>query len=109
MSETTVTVSTFKTAKSSQVGAAFYVDTTELKELGKRLRAGRPGVRKALAVRLREVGDVVADAAKAEASFSTRIPGSIRVRVSGFAVKIRSEEHTSELQSRQYLVCRLLL
>src|SRR3712207_8571416 len=25
------------------------------------------------------------------------------------AEKIRSEEHTSELQSRQYLVCRLLL
>src|SRR3712207_7984793 len=25
------------------------------------------------------------------------------------AVKRRSEEHTSELQSRQYLVCRLLL
>src|SRR3712207_8873366 len=25
------------------------------------------------------------------------------------AVRIRSEEHTSELQSRQYLVCRLLL
>ena len=24
-------------------------------------------------------------------------------------VKYRSEEHTSELQSRQYLVCRLLL
>src|SRR3712207_8894136 len=29
---------------------------------------------------------------------------------SGIAInKIRSEEHTSELQSRQYLVCRLLL
>src|SRR3712207_6949327 len=26
-----------------------------------------------------------------------------------FAIGIRSEEHTSELQSRQYLVCRLLL
>src|SRR3712207_6939214 len=26
-----------------------------------------------------------------------------------FAVQFRSEEHTSELQSRQYLVCRLLL
>src|SRR3712207_8427608 len=26
-----------------------------------------------------------------------------------FAVEVRSEEHTSELQSRQYLVCRLLL
>src|SRR3712207_8994604 len=25
------------------------------------------------------------------------------------AVNVRSEEHTSELQSRQYLVCRLLL
>src|SRR3712207_8441212 len=24
-------------------------------------------------------------------------------------IKVRSEEHTSELQSRQYLVCRLLL
>src|SRR5258707_8388816 len=27
----------------------------------------------------------------------------------GFLEKSRSEEHTSELQSRQYLVCRLLL
>src|SRR3712207_6891400 len=27
----------------------------------------------------------------------------------GIAVWFRSEEHTSELQSRQYLVCRLLL
>src|SRR5258707_7685802 len=26
-----------------------------------------------------------------------------------FGVRTRSEEHTSELQSRQYLVCRLLL
>src|SRR3712207_8830763 len=31
--------------------------------------------------------------------------------VAGFDIRIqaRSEEHTSELQSRQYLVCRLLL
>src|SRR3712207_9243666 len=27
----------------------------------------------------------------------------------GDEVEVRSEEHTSELQSRQYLVCRLLL
>src|SRR3712207_8409644 len=26
-----------------------------------------------------------------------------------FGLRVRSEEHTSELQSRQYLVCRLLL
>src|SRR3712207_8549224 len=29
--------------------------------------------------------------------------------VSGLSLPHRSEEHTSELQSRQYLVCRLLL
>src|SRR3712207_7430615 len=33
--------------------------------------------------------------------------GSVEVR--GDEVMLRSEEHTSELQSRQYLVCRLLL
>src|SRR5438445_4880470 len=31
------------------------------------------------------------------------------VRVSSWRTSTRSEEHTSELQSRQYLVCRLLL
>src|SRR3712207_7786657 len=31
------------------------------------------------------------------------------LREIGFTSVIRSEEHTSELQSRQYLVCRLLL
>src|SRR3712207_8176425 len=30
-------------------------------------------------------------------------------RASSATSRIRSEEHTSELQSRQYLVCRLLL
>src|SRR3712207_8805805 len=33
-----------------------------------------------------------------------RKPGTPR-----YQIKLRSEEHTSELQSRQYLVCRLLL
>src|SRR3712207_6956369 len=38
-------------------------------------------------------------------------PGRRRTwKATGFtAAEIRSEEHTSELQSRQYLVCRLLL
>src|SRR5947209_3319737 len=35
--------------------------------------------------------------------------GTIRLRRRGSAGGHRSEEHTSELQSRQYLVCRLLL
>src|SRR3712207_7664242 len=33
-------------------------------------------------------------------------PGAI---VADLLMQLRSEEHTSELQSRQYLVCRLLL
>src|SRR3712207_8001342 len=36
-------------------------------------------------------------------------PGSGSTGVSCAAIAGRSEEHTSELQSRQYLVCRLLL
>src|SRR3712207_8116847 len=34
---------------------------------------------------------------------------SVLVRVPQSRTSVRSEEHTSELQSRQYLVCRLLL
>src|SRR5258707_7621774 len=34
---------------------------------------------------------------------------SLRCRGIDFSDRGRSEEHTSELQSRQYLVCRLLL
>src|SRR3712207_8071906 len=35
--------------------------------------------------------------------------GVMRELIAGLADLERSEEHTSELQSRQYLVCRLLL
>src|SRR3712207_7103647 len=35
-------------------------------------------------------------------------PARLRRKASGLR-RLRSEEHTSELQSRQYLVCRLLL
>src|SRR3712207_8954388 len=35
--------------------------------------------------------------------------GHLAVPHGAVAVVVRSEEHTSELQSRQYLVCRLLL
>src|SRR3712207_8904986 len=45
------------------------------------------------------------------AVFALRAGGvgvSMRVGVAGGGC-VRSEEHTSELQSRQYLVCRLLL
>src|SRR3712207_7040160 len=38
-----------------------------------------------------------------------RRPADVHVRGGGLDLQERSEEHTSELQSRQYLVCRLLL
>src|SRR6185295_20284928 len=38
-----------------------------------------------------------------------RVPGSGAVPDRELRATPRSEEHTSELQSRQYLVCRLLL
>src|SRR5947209_14706996 len=45
-------------------------------------------------------------AAMAASGAKSSTKSEIRVRRAG---RYRSEEHTSELQSRQYLVCRLLL
>src|SRR3712207_8270411 len=53
---------------------------------------------------------VVADADGREfAAGSCPTPRDGAVGVVAAIVGLRSEEHTSELQSRQYLVCRLLL
>src|SRR3712207_8221435 len=52
-----------------------------------------------------EVGDLddVLGVAQQVAGLDVAVDDAVAVRV------VRSEEHTSELQSRQYLVCRLLL
>src|SRR3712207_7662869 len=50
---------------------------------------------------------VLAAAHSASGVFGTN--ASVRQRHSPREIVQRSEEHTSELQSRQYLVCRLLL
>src|SRR3712207_6860210 len=51
--------------------------------------------------------------AEAEAAQDLQVVGVLRDglehRVRDLRHQLRSEEHTSELQSRQYLVCRLLL
>src|SRR3712207_7865959 len=69
-------------------------------------RADRAGARAAGGVRRRPAGRA---AGRRHAG-----PGLLRqVAAAGgnplFVTELRSEEHTSELQSRQYLVCRLLL
>src|SRR2546425_2848931 len=42
-------------------------------------------------------------------TFSQVKPGTYSLALSGAVANCRSEEHTSELQSLAYLVCRLLL
>src|SRR3712207_7988557 len=42
-------------------------------------------------------------------AFAGHVPGALKRLYPHINIKYRSEEHTSELQSRQYLVCRLLL
>src|SRR3712207_6929726 len=63
-----------------------------------RLFAGEREPRALAELLLERQGIVTRDGVRAEG-----IPGGYS------AVNSRSEEHTSELQSRQYLVCRLLL
>src|SRR3712207_7472818 len=47
--------------------------------------------------------------AAAQHHHPARGPGQVRELDGTLEARLRSEEHTSELQSRQYLVCRLLL
>src|SRR3712207_7249446 len=54
-------------------------------------------------------GALIAKATKKPRNSSFWTPGSIDSSRSASKANVRSEEHTSELQSRQYLVCRLLL
>src|SRR3712207_7195049 len=55
--------------------------------------------------RFRKVGEMASTLDMASVPFA--LSGHARRR--GCQRAVRSEEHTSELQSRQYLVCRLLL
>src|SRR3712207_7294603 len=61
---------------------------------------------KAVLVRVTEGDEEVATLAMGESM--TGVPATVDMHFRNGAVA-RSEEHTSELQSRQYLVCRLLL
>src|SRR3712207_7764958 len=57
------------------------------------------------------IQDVATRALRAGLQVNTHAIGDRgnRLVLDAYAKALRSEEHTSELQSRQYLVCRLLL
>src|SRR3712207_9437674 len=56
-----------------------------------------------------QVGERVLPEPGLELAHEPAGPGAQRVAKGSPGCQVRSEEHTSELQSRQYLVCRLLL
>jgi hypothetical protein len=83
------TYTTAKAPRASRSGVAIVADTAQLSRLARDLRIAAPEAWKACRVSLRAMGRLVADDAKERASFSSRIPGSIRVRVtSGGNVKV---------------------
>src|SRR5438445_5116408 len=55
------------------------------------------------------LAEVVSRAASQKVEYLELILNLDRGRGLALGTQLRSEEHTSELQSRQYLVCRLLL
>src|SRR3712207_7410368 len=69
--------------------------------------ADPPGTARLAGVRVRPRRLVVEEVAPPD-RHQCDVPAGVVVKRGGQAVS-RSEEHTSELQSRQYLVCRLLL
>lgn len=59
------------------------IDARSIARASREIRRASPEAWKALRVRLREIGEVVAADARSDADYSTRIPGSVKVRVTG--------------------------
>src|SRR3712207_7403274 len=78
--------------------------TTLFRSLAVRDEAGHP----AAAVRPQH-GEPVVQPRDAALGDGRGAGGGARLGGAGLGEGVRSEEHTSELQSRQYLVCRLFL
>jgi hypothetical protein len=78
-----------KAPGTSKTGISIYCDTKALSRLARDLRLASPEVWKATRVALKAAGEIVAADARQRASFSSRIPASIKVRVtSGGQVKV---------------------
>jgi bacteriophage HK97-gp10 putative tail-component len=75
--------------RTSKSGISIYADTKQLSVLARNLRIAAPEAWKACRVSLRAAGNVVASDARSRASYSSRIPASIKVRTTaGGNVKV---------------------
>ncbi|HEY1690060.1 MAG TPA: hypothetical protein VGF95_14490 [Solirubrobacteraceae bacterium] len=84
-----LTFSAPKAVKAASSGEPIVADTAQLAAFGRALRAGAPAVWKAYRVAVRPAAAVVLADAQARASYSSRIPGSGRIRVTaGGNVKV---------------------
>jgi hypothetical protein len=73
---------------STSVRGSMSIDTTELKLFAKVVRSASPAASRHMREKLREIGEIVADRARSKASWSTRIPGSIKVRTTGVKLSV---------------------
>jgi hypothetical protein len=69
-------------------GEVLTVDAAELKAFARNLRKAEPVIAKHFGTALKAAGEIVAAEARHLADFSTRIPGSIKVRRTGAKVTI---------------------
>ncbi len=70
--------------------ADFTVDMSELKEFAARLKRADPQLSKDFLKAESAAGEIVASAARSRASFSRKIPGSIRTRRRGTRVRVEA-------------------
>ena len=98
------TFSAPRSPRASKTGVPIYADTSELARLAKDLAKASPEAWKACRLALRAAAQVVADDAKGRASWSSTIPGTIKVRVGRGSVKViaqGSEAVAYEVGSRK--------
>lgn len=75
--------------RASQTGVSIVADTRQLSRLARDLRRASPDAWKALRVALRVAAEPVAQEARSRAGFSTRIPATVKVKVTaGGNIKI---------------------
>ena len=74
--------------RASQSGIPIVADTRALSRLARDLRKAAPEAALAARLRIRGAAEVVAEDARQRASFSKRIPATVKVRGSGLSVKI---------------------